>query len=130
MNKTSRTAMLVVTVLVFLAAGCDQPSEQEKGLGTGDGRILLFDCPGAVLEAHFLDEAVQFAWEGRSYRLPERPTKGIKDVAHYALDEAEVISRGRELSVRLPGMPTMTCQQLQQDAVPRNPSLNPTDPPQ
>lgn len=130
MYNVKRTAMLAATALALATAGCDRPSEEQEGLASGDGRILLFDCPGAILEAHFLDEAVQFAWEGRSYRLPEIPTRGIKDVAHYALDEAEVISRGRDLSVRLPGQPPMSCQQLAEDAIPGDPSLNPTDPPQ
>lgn len=127
--------------LVAMVAGClaacddattiDEPSDSEQKLATGDARILLYDCPGAVLEVHYLDDAVQFAWQGMSYRLPQIPSdKATGPEARYATSDAELWNRGSEVRVRLPDVGAMSCSQLPEDSVPRYPSVNPTDSPQ
>lgn len=108
----------------------DEPTDSEQSLATGDARILLYDCPGAVLEVHYLDEAVQFAWEGRSYRLPQIPSdQSVGSEARYATNDAELWNRGSEIRMRLPEVGAMSCIQLPEDSVPRYPSINPTDSP-
>lgn len=127
--------------LVAMVAGClaacddattnDGSSDSEQNLATGDGRILLYDCPGEVLEVHYLDDAVQFAWQGVSYRLPQIPSdKGTGPEARYATSDAELWNRGSEVRVRLPDVGAMSCSQRPEDSVPRYPSVNPTDSPQ
>lgn len=130
------SGLAMVAAVLGLLAGCDdditvQTENDSESLATGDARILLYDCPGAIMEVHYLDDAVQFAWEGMSYRLPQVPSDKVTGPeARYATDNAELWNRGSEVRVRLPGVGAMSCSQLPADSVPRYPSLNPTDSPQ
>lgn len=129
--------LALAALLSALLVACDEGPTADPGnaggedLATGDGRILLYDCPGAMLEVHYLDDAVQFAWQGMSYRLPQVPAENAAAAeARYATSDAKLWNRGSEIRVRLPDVGAMSCTQRPQDSVPRYPSVNPTDPPQ